>query len=284
MAGALQPHGVPLFQKPVILPLEGPVIPGVDFGVHRRQVVGQPGSAFGGRQIVPGMVPLQLSRQVFLIAGRPGCRLLGAGECGGPGLDRAVFIRVIRRAVGRIGLIGLQRIRPLEVIPPAAGEHFGQCIISRRQSQLLFFGWNWGRHAPRGLRQKKLLPIGEERRQIRVFSVQRAAMDRLVQLLCPLLRFGDVSAGQSVTGILHRIVQCLYRRVNLPGLLPCRCSAALPGCRSSHLSLSRGCLGRRCLSRRPLPFSRIRHRSGDPRPLQIVPQLVHRRGLRSGCL
>ena len=69
MAGAIQPHGVSLFQELVVLPLEGPVIPGVDLGVHRRQIVGQPGAAFGGRQIMPGMVSLQLSRQVFLMAG-----------------------------------------------------------------------------------------------------------------------------------------------------------------------------------------------------------------------
>ena len=59
---------------------------------------------------MPGVVSLQLSRQVFLMAERPGCRLLGPGKRGGPGPGRAV---------GGIGLIGLQRIGPLEVIPPS---------------------------------------------------------------------------------------------------------------------------------------------------------------------
>ena len=68
MAGTLQPHGVSFLQELVVLPLKGPVIPGVDLGVHRRQIVGQPGAAFGGRQIMAGMVSLQLSRQVFLMA------------------------------------------------------------------------------------------------------------------------------------------------------------------------------------------------------------------------
>ena len=58
---------------------------------------------------MPGVVSLQLSRQVFLMAERPGCRLLGPGKRGGPGPGRAV---------GGIGLIGLQRIGPLEVSIP----------------------------------------------------------------------------------------------------------------------------------------------------------------------
>ena len=119
---------------------------------------------------MPGVVSLQLSRQVFLMAERPGCRLLGPGKRGGPGPDRAAFICVICRAVGGIGLIGLQRIGPLEVI--VSGEHFGRCPIRRRQSQRLFhIGENFGRHAPGGLWQKKRFPIGKERRQICVFSV-----------------------------------------------------------------------------------------------------------------
>ena len=53
-------------------------------------------------------------------------------------------------------------------------------------------------------------------------------MDHLVQLLRPLLRLGDVSAGQAAADILHRVVQRLSRRIDLPGLLPAGAPLSFP--------------------------------------------------------